>query len=187
MNTMNLFALIASGAIAATALNQTFQIKVPPPSEPVQAIPEDPFEKAVAPSIKVMRTDVKDKGLYLYEVHLTAEGFGQVITMVSGRPWKQDAGEENVADTGAPLPPGTYTISPTIQSAPAEKFGGIFIPFEPMFDTPRYALGFHHDPEFVTGGPELGTMGCLATTTVEDRQKLVEFFRTYQPTHLTVQ
>lgn len=188
---MNILALIASGTIAATLApsgHQIFEIKPLPVDQGNDCSSLDclPQKKVTTPKITATRTATKEKGLYVYEVHLTADGFGEVITMVSGRPWKQDAGEENVADTGAPLPPGIYTVAATIQSAPPEKFGGIFIPFEPLFDTPRYALGFHHDPEFVTGGPELGTMGCLATTTVEDRQKLIDFFRNYQPTHLTV-
>lgn len=197
MKKMNFIPLLIPAAIAATLSPLPRQIFVPPaPTEESTITPDStsgctpfgcfPTEKTTAPTITATRTTEKRNGLYVYEVHLTANGYGEVIEMVSGRPWKQDTGEEDVADTGSPLPVGPYAILPTIQSAPAAKFGGIFIPFEPMFTTARYDLGFHHDPEFATGGPELGTMGCLATITEGDRQKLINFIRTHKPTKLVV-
>lgn len=185
MDFMNIAGLLTVCALTGcSAKTEPTPIVVPPTSE--ECVFDCVKDTIAEPQVIVTRTDEKRKGLYVYQVTLQAPGHGEIIEMVSGRPWKQDTNEETIADIGAPLPSGEYQINPTIIDAPQAKFGGIFIPFEPLFQTTRYDLGFHYDPEFATGGKELGTMGCLATMTAADRDVLINFVRTYQPTRLTV-
>ncbi len=185
MNFMNIAALLTICALTGCSAN-TEPVPIAVPPAPKECVFDCAKDAIVEPQIVVTRTDEKRKGLYVYQVVLQAPGYGEMIEMISGRPWKQDSKEEAIADIGAPLPKGEYQITPIVTTAPRLKFGGIFIAFEPLFQTARYDLGFHHDPEFATGGKELGTMGCLATMTEADRNKLINFIRTYQPTQLTV-
>lgn len=182
---MSLSTLIALTAIAGCAgYTESVPINVPRTVECTFDCPKD--QAITEPTITIQRTNEKRKGLYVYQVTLQAPGHGEIIEMVSGRPWKQDTNEEHIADVGAPIPKGTYSVNPTIIKAPTEKFGSIFIAIEPLFQTARYDLGLHHEQEFTVGGKELGTMGCLATMTESDKEKLIAFIRTYQPTTLTV-
>ena len=138
------------------------------------------------PYMVAKRTEKIEKGLRVYEVSLISSENSTTIEMISGRIEKQFTNQEDIADIGSPLPTGTYNIEPIV-NAPKEKFGGFFIPITPLFNTERYALGIHHDQEFQIGGKELGTEGCLATMTEEDKQTLLDFFNTHNPTTIIVQ
>lgn len=151
-------------------------------------VPQEPTvleRKVEEPAIVATLTENVTKGLRIYDVTLQSPDGSVSIQMVSGRPNRQFTDQEHIADIGSPLPKGVYTIG-NIVEAPVEKFGGFFIPIEPTFQTARYALGLHHDQEFIVGGEELGTEGCLATMTLEDRQLLLNFFKAYNPTTITV-
>lgn len=141
-----------------------------------------------ASDIVATKTQTLVNGLYLYDVELRADdGSTKHIKMVSGRTHKQDAGLEHIADIGSPIPRGRYLVNPVIQSAPQVGFGGFFIPVEPLFNTARYALGLHHEAEFNLGkGPELGTQGCLATISIQDKQTLIDFVKQEKPDSLFV-
>lgn len=154
---------------------------------PIITETEPELQAVVTQPIIVARlTDRKEKGLNVYQVYLQSPQGVQEIKMISGRPWRQDTNQENIADIGSPLPKGTYIINPVIQNAPVSKFGGFFVSIEPNFNTPRYDLGLHHDQEFSIGGLELGTMGCLATMTETDRKILINFIATQKPTTMLV-
>lgn len=143
---------------------------------------------AQADDIVATKTQVKKQGLYVYNVQLRQDnGTVSTIEMVSGRTHKQDSGLEHIADIGSPIPRGKYSINPNILQASQKGFGGFFIAAEPLFDTARYALGLHHEAEFNLGNtPELGTQGCLATISLEDKQTLINFVKEHKPTTLFV-
>lgn len=143
---------------------------------------------AQAADIVAVKSQDKVQGLYVYNVQLRSDnGSTTTIQMVSGRTHKQDAGLEHIADIGSPIPKGNYSITPSINPAPEKGFGGFFIPIEPLFNTARYALGLHHEAEFQQGvGPELGTEGCLATISTQDKQTLIDFVKKEKPDSLFV-
>jgi len=126
-------------------------------------------------------------GLRVYETRLI-DGTGKVVKTVraiSGRANKQTP--SHIANSQAPLPFGIYTFTyPGIVEFKGGEFGGVWSPVIPAFKTGRTELGIHYDPSALLQNANSGTVGCFATPTVEERDTMTNFIRTYKPTHFIV-
>ena len=126
-------------------------------------------------------------GLRIYQTHLV-DGKNQIIKTVravSGRANKQIPSD--TAGSQAPLPFGVYTFDKpgSVEFAPGE-FGGVWSAVTPTFQTQRSGLGIHYDPSALKQDANTGTAGCFATPTIEERETMSQFIRTYKPTHFVV-
>lgn len=79
---------------------------------------------------------------------------------LSGRKDTQDL-DRNISGIEAPSPNGTYTIG-TLTEGYTYETGGVFLPYEPNFETERSNLGWHWDPSWGLDNGEDGTEGCHA-------------------------
>jgi len=127
-------------------------------------------------------------GLKVYRTQLI-DGTGKIINTVravSGRVNKQTPSNDPGSQT--PIPFGIYKFDRpgAVESAPGE-FGGVWSPVTPTFPTARGGFGVHYDPSTFKKTSQTGTAGCLATPTIEEREIVTAFIRTYKPTHLIVQ
>jgi hypothetical protein len=126
-------------------------------------------------------------GLRVYETRLI-DGTGKVIKTVravSGRANNQTP--SHIANSQAPLPFGIYTFTyPGTVEFKGGEFGGVWSPVTPAFKTGRTELGIHYDPSALLQNANSGTVGCFATPTVEERDTMTNFIRTYKPTHFIV-
>lgn len=100
------------------------------------------------------------QGNYMYLTNVIIDRKATVFLTLSGRANTQSL-DRNVANEGAPSPNGEYTIGSLTNGLHSET-GGVFIPYEPNFETERSALGFHIDPSWGLTNGEDGTIGCHA-------------------------
>lgn len=91
---------------------------------------------------------------------------------LSGRTNTQNL-DRNVANNASPSPTGSYIILPETQGFHPET-GGVFLPYEPTFETQRSELGFHIDPSWGKDNGEDGTVGCLGFKTLEEYNNFVK-------------
>lgn len=159
--------------------NQTKSIELPV-EEPPALIQEVEPAKVLPCSKCVYITNSEDSlensyntnNNYLYEVNviLNNKVEAQYYTL-SGRAWTQNH-DRNTPDTHAPSPNGKYIIQDITTGIHMET-GGVFIPYEPTFETKRSSLGFHIDPSWGLKNGEDGTKGCHAFKT---REEFTDFF-----------
>lgn len=126
-------------------------------------------------------------GLRVYQVQLLDDNGRVVSTIraVSGRAGKQIPSHQ--AGSQTPLPFGIYRfITPGSVSYAGGEFGGTWSPIVPTFKTGRSGIGLHYDPSAFKNNGQAGTAGCLATPTIEERDIMTQFIRTYKPTQITV-
>ncbi|MFB2938637.1 SH3 domain-containing protein [Aerosakkonemataceae cyanobacterium BLCC-F154] len=130
----------------------------------------------IAGGLKVYRTELIDD---------TGKIIDRVRT-VSGRIGKQTPSP--IPGSQTPIPFGIYTFdNPGIVEAKSGEFGGVWSPVTPTFPTERGGFGVHFDPSTFKNNSQTGTAGCLGTPTIEEREIVTNFIRTYKPTHLIVQ
>ena len=93
---------------------------------------------------------------------------------VSGR-WHTQLLDRNISGNESPSPNGEYKIlDETLGYHP--ETGGVFLPYEPLFETQRSHLGFHIDPSWgLEGEDKDGTKGCIAFKTKKDYNSFVKF------------
>ncbi len=140
---------------------------------------------------KVVATQTNETiggGLKVYRTQLI-DGTGKVVNTVrcvSGRVDKQTPSD--IAGSQTPIPFGVYTFDRpgSVENASGE-FGGVWSPVTPTFKTGRSGLGVHYDPSVFKNNSQTGTSGCFATPTIEEREVMTNFIRTYKPTHLIIQ
>lgn len=140
---------------------------------------------------KVVATQTNETiggGLKVYRTQLI-DAKGKVVNTVrcvSGRVGKQTP--VDVAGSQTPIPFGIFTFNKpgSVETAGGE-FGGAWSPVTPTFRTNRSGMGVHYDPSALKNNAQTGTAGCLATPTIEEREIMSNFIRTYKPTHLIVQ
>lgn len=111
-------------------------------------------------SESVLDNSYNSQSNYIYLTNVIIKGQVTKFLTLSGRANTQSL-DRNVANTGAPSPNGEYTISSLTNGLHSET-GGVFIPYEPIFQTERSALGFHIDPSWGLSNGEDGTIGCHA-------------------------
>jgi len=158
---------LASGAIGfiftSSILNRPEDKKVGKDLEVIEEI-----AKPLAPCIdcvyitKSLATSYKTNPILNVSVYKNSNLLNTYQT-VSGR-WNTQNLDRNIANNSSPSPNGTYIIKDeTIGYHP--ETGGVFLPYEPTFNTERSALGFHVDPSW---GLEVedGTRGCNAFETM---------------------
>lgn len=140
---------------------------------------------------KVVATQTNETiggGLKVYRTQLI-DANGKIINTVrcvSGRIGKQTP--VDVAGSQTPIPYGIFTFDkPGIVEAVGGEFGNAWSPVTPTFRTNRSGMGVHYDPSAFKNNSQTGTAGCLATPTIEEREIMSNFIRTYKPTHLIVQ
>ena len=102
----------------------------------------------------------------IYNVNVIIDHKAYNFKSLSGRSWTQDL-NRNIADQAAPSPNGKYIIGDLTKGISRET-GGVFLPYEPTFDTERSFLGFHVDPSWGLDNEEDGTVGCHAYKTIEE-------------------
>jgi hypothetical protein len=126
-------------------------------------------------------------GLRVYETRLI-DGTGKVLKTVrgvSGRANNQTP--SHIANSQTPLPFGIYTFNyPGTVEFKGGEFGGVWSPVTPAFNTGRSEIGIHYDPSAKLENANTGTAGCFATPTIEERDTMTNFIRTYKPTHFIV-
>ncbi len=122
--------------------------------------------------------------IYKLEAYVNGKKYYS-LDAVTGRAYTQNA-NRNLGDTEAPLPDGSYQISKQIVAGTIPEVGDTFIPVYPNFTTGRTDLGIHYDPSFDRDNGEDGTSGCIGLTAKEDREKIEDFIRLYQPQKLIV-
>lgn len=133
-------------------------------------------DEIIAGGLKVYRTELIDD---------TGKIIDRVRT-VSGRVGKQTPSA--IPGSQTPIPFGIYTFdNPGIVEARSGEFGGVWSPVTPTFPTKRGGFGVHYDPSAFKNNSQTGTAGCLGTPTIEEREIVTKFIRTYKPTHLIVQ
>ena len=144
-------------------------IKPPPPKPDFPAVVLNeklPCDKCVyiTNSENSLEDSYNEVGNYLYKLNVIVDKeVKDVFYTLSGRPWTQKL-DRNVANTGAPSPNGEYTIGELTKGIEDET-GGVFLPYEPNFETERSSLGFHIDPSWGQPNGEDGTIGCHAFST----------------------
>jgi hypothetical protein len=122
----------------------------------------------------------------LYELRLYAQGqFLSSFDTVSGRAHTQNR-NRNQAGTEAPLPDGIYQVSWSVTAGIQPEVGERFLPLEPLFPTGRTELGLHYDPSFEKDNGEDGTSGCLALTSRQDLNQVLDYISQYKPRYLEV-
>ncbi|XWK88943.1 MAG: SH3 domain-containing protein [Phormidium sp.] len=133
-------------------------------------------DEIIAGGLKVYRTELIDA---------TGKVIDKVRT-VSGRVGKQTPSP--ISGSQTPIPFGIYKFDrPGIVEAKSGEFGGVWSPVTPTFPTKRGGFGVHYDPSTFKNNSQTGTAGCLATPTIEEREIVTKFIRTYKPTHLIIQ
>ncbi len=140
---------------------------------------------------KVVATQTNETiggGLKVYRTQLI-DSTGKVVNTVrcvSGRIGNQTP--TNQPGSQSPIPFGVFKFDkPGSVEAAGGEFGGVWSPVTPTFPTRRSAMGVHYDPSAFKNNSQTGTAGCLATPTIEEREIMTDFIRTYKPTHLIVQ
>lgn len=140
---------------------------------------------------KVVATQTNETiggGLKVYRTQLI-DNTGKVVNTVrcvSGRVGNQTP--TNQPGSQSPIPFGVYTFDkPGSIEVAGGEFGGVWSPVTPTFPTRRSGIGVHYDPSAFKNNSQTGTAGCLGTPTIEEREIMSNFIRTYKPTHLIVQ
>ncbi len=83
-------------------------------------------------------TEVNSQGNPIYDVSVITGGNTKVFKTLSGRAWSQDL-DRNISGNSSPSPSGEYVIKQeTIGYHP--ETGGVFLPYEPLFETQRSSL-----------------------------------------------
>lgn len=103
---------------------------------------------------------------------------------LSGRADTQNL-DRNVANNESPSPNGEYIIQPETKGYIAET-GGVFLPYEPLFETQRTSLGFHTDPSWGQDNGEDGTSGCVAVKDIKEYKDLVKTIENNNITRLII-
>ena len=109
---------------------------------------------------------LNSQGNTIYDVDVILDDEVYNFKSLSGRSNTQSL-DRNIADQAAPSPNGRYIIGDLTQGISRET-GGVFLPYEPIFETERTFLGFHIDPSWGLDNEEDGTVGCHAFKTEED-------------------
>lgn len=161
---------VASQYLAALSSDSTTNL---PPGSKVVATQT---QETIAGGLKVYRTQLIDH----------SDRVVQTVRCVSGRVGLQTPSDQPNSQT--PIPFGVYTFDYPgwVEYAPGE-FGGVWSAVTPTFATQRGGFGLHYDPSTFSNNSQTGTAGCLATPTVEERDTMTHFIKTYKPTHLVVQ
>jgi N-acetylmuramoyl-L-alanine amidase len=107
------------------------------------------------------------------------------INVVSGIPSKQNfetGSPHNQPGCCQPLPQGKYSVQNHIDWAGGEGnynasfgqgLGPVWVPIEPLFNTPRRGFGFHLDSNRINSP---GSKGCIVFTTLADLKRFVCWF-----------
>ncbi|MEM7553366.1 MAG: SH3 domain-containing protein [Cyanobacteria bacterium P01_A01_bin.84] len=126
-------------------------------------------------------------GLKVYKTQLINKK-GEVIDtvrLISGRVNQQTP--SHIPNTQTPPPFGIYTFQYpgwVYEGKDLKKeFGGVWSPIIPTFKTQRSEIGIHYDPSTFSKTINVGTAGCFATPTVEEKKKMTNFIRTHKPSH----
>jgi hypothetical protein len=173
MKAILLLALISLGACGAT----------PTPSQPIEVIPPPisaaPTKEAVTKLVLTPSGTVNKFGNPIYKLTVIVSGVVMAeFETVAGRAHTQSK-NRHVAGTEAPPPNGRYRVNRYARTSSEHEVGGKFLDITPLFNTGRSALGFHVDPSFEKNRKEDGTAGCIATTTVADRDLLYKLISRY--------
>ncbi len=126
-------------------------------------------------------------GLRVYETRLINSDGNVINTVrgVSGRVSQQTP--SHTAGSQTPVPFGIYTFTyPGVVEYKGGEFGDVWSPVTPTFNTARSELGIHYDPSAFKQNANTGTAGCFATPTVEERDLMTKFIRSYKPTHFVI-
>ncbi len=94
--------------------------------------------------------------------------------------------DRSIPDISAPIQDGLYKVSGQVVPGTIAEVGKTFIAVFPRFETRRTDLGIHVDPSFNKRNGFDGTAGCIALTTLADRDLVNEFVLKYQPRNLFV-
>ena len=148
---------------------------------------QNPRPNQTAKVVATQTNEIIAGGLKVYRTELI-DGNGKVINTVrcvSGRIGNQTP--TDVPGSQSPIPFGTFTFNkPGNIEARGGEFGGVWSPVTPTFSTRRSGMGVHYDPSAFKNNSQSGTAGCLGTATIEERDIMSNFIRTYKPTHLIV-
>lgn len=126
-------------------------------------------------------------GLRVYKTRLVDRSGNVVDTLrlICGRVNKQTP--SHTPDSQTPPPFGIYTFDTPGWVYEGEdlkpEFGGVWSPITPSFRTNRSGIGVHYDPSTFKGNYNVGTAGCFATPTVNERDIMTKFIRTHLPKH----
>lgn len=163
-------------------------IKVIPPPPSAEADPEVDADLPSYAFLQMVSTGTTNRfGNPIYKVLLYHNRqLVRELLAVSGRAHTQQKNRD-IAGTEAPLPNGRYRVAKHWVPGTIPEVGGKFLAISPMFRTGRSALGFHVDPSYNKDPKEDGTAGCIAFTTVEQRDYLFSFVQRYHPQYLDVQ
>ncbi len=169
-----LTALVA--LLMATACNAA-------PSQPIEVIPPPvsavPTKSTVTKLVLTPSSTVNRYGNPIYKLTVIVNGVVMAeLDTVAGRAHTQSK-NRHVAGTEAPPPNGRYRVNRYARASNEHEVGGKFLDITPLFNTGRSALGFHVDPSFEKNRKEDGTAGCIATTTVADRDLLYKLINRY--------
>ncbi|MEO1372960.1 MAG: SH3 domain-containing protein [Cyanobacteria bacterium J06635_10] len=126
-------------------------------------------------------------GLRVYKTRLI-DSRGNVVNrvrLISGRVNKQTPSDKPNSQT--PPPFGIYTFDTPGWVYEGEdlkaEFGGVWSPITPRFSTNRSEIGVHYDPSTFKRNHNVGTSGCFATPTANERNIMTKFIRTHKPKH----
>ena len=126
-------------------------------------------------------------------------------TCQSGRVGKQvfeKGGPHNVAGSGYPCPQGEYYVQNFAWSPKGKDdwtgsrgagLGPLFVRFDPKFQTPRSAFGFHWDSNHPSNtattreSPSAGSAGCVVFRRLEELQRFAAVLRKYDPRKFVVE
>jgi hypothetical protein len=112
------------------------------------------------------------------------------LNAVTGRAFTQSRNRYQSL-TEAPLPDGSYSVTPRVVRGTIPEVGGTMVPIFPKrgFDPRmrRTALGIHWDPSFDRDKSEDGTSGCIGLTSKSDYHRVRNFVLKYRPRSLEVQ
>ena len=164
-------AILAPGFLVYTYLTNVLET---PPAEIKEEV-EDMivFDVPCQTCVYVTQTaSVNEKNNPILNVQVYKEGeLLSTYQNLSGRSWTQNL-DRNISGNSSPSPKGEYVIQAETTGYHVET-GGVFLPYEPLFETQRSALGFHVDPSWGKDNGEDGTRGCMAFKNMTDYKSFV--------------
>lgn len=127
---------------------------------------------------------VNSQGNSIYKVEVIVDYKTTEFFTLSGRAHTQSL-DRNVANKEAPSPNGYYTIG-NLTDGYSYETGGVFLPYEPDFQTERSHLGFHIEPSWGLDNGEDGTEGCHAFETLEEFNAFYNIIKKYNINKLLI-
>lgn len=130
--------------------------------------------------------ETNQRGNPIFHLHLYRNGnLIKRFSAVSGRAHTQSR-DRDIAGNESPLPNGRYDVNHTAIPGSTYETGELFLPIKPTFETQRFDLGIHYDPSYNLDNGEDGTAGCIGLINRQELDELLDYVRTYKPSHLTV-